>query len=125
MNTKAIFSKESDHWATPEALRLKLYEEFSLNADPCPLYSTNGLDLELWRDQRVFCNPPYSKIPEFLEARKVAQMSVFLLPSRTGTRWFHEQVLPFASEIRFLRGRLKFSGTKNSAPFDSVVVVYL
>jgi len=124
MNVKGIFSKESVHWATPEDIRAKLYEEFKLDTDPNPLYSMDGLDVEKWRGHRVFCNPPYNKITEFLEMRKVAEVSVFLLPSRTGTKWFHEQVLPFATEIRFLRGRLKFSGTKNSAPFDSLVVIY-
>lgn len=27
-------------------------------------------------------------------------------------------------DIRFIRGRLKFGGAKNSAPFPSVVVVF-
>ena len=46
-----------------------------------------------------------------------------LLPARTDTRWFHDYILGRA-EIRFVRGRLKFGGTKNSAPFPSMVVVF-
>jgi site-specific DNA-methyltransferase (adenine-specific) len=49
---------------------------------------------------------------------------VFLLPARTDTRWFHDFVLPRAAEIRFIRGRLKFGGSKNAAPFPSMVVVF-
>ena len=47
-----------------------------------------------------------------------------LLPARTDTRWFHEYIYGRADEIRFLRGRLKFGGAKNSAPFPSMVVVW-
>jgi site-specific DNA-methyltransferase (adenine-specific) len=51
-------------------------------------------------------------------------VAVFLIPARTDTRWFHEIVLPYAAEIRFIKGRLKFSGAKNSAPFPSMIVVF-
>jgi len=30
----------------------------------------------------------------------------------------------FLAEIRFLRGRLRFGGAKNSAPFPSMIVVF-
>lgn len=46
-----------------------------------------------------------------------------LLPARTDTRWFHEYIYNKA-EIRFLKGRLKFGGSENSAPFPSMVVVF-
>ncbi len=49
---------------------------------------------------------------------------VCLLPARTCTHWFHEYVYSKASEIRFVRGRLRFGGATNSAPFPSMVVVY-
>jgi len=124
MNVKGIFSKEHDNWSTPEDLRVKLYREFSLDYDPCPLFcETDGLAVS-WANKRVFCNPPYSDIPAFLAKRNEAEVSVFLLPSRTGTKWFHDVVLPFALEIRFLRGRLRFGGSKINAPFDSVIVVF-
>lgn len=121
---RALFSHESDHWATPEALRQKLYSEFALNFDPCPLNSNfNGLGMS-WAGRRVFCNPPYSNIPAFLAKHAEAEAAVYLLPSRTGTKWFHDIVLPHAKEIRFLRGRLRFGGSKNSAPFDSLIVTF-
>lgn len=46
-----------------------------------------------------------------------------LIPARTDTKAFHEWIYHKA-EIRFLKGRLKFGGSKNSAPFPSMVVVY-
>jgi DNA N-6-adenine-methyltransferase (Dam) len=120
----AIFSKRSDHWSTPVDCMQALYNEFNLNFDPCPLHSEQDGLLVSWEGKRVFCNPPYSNISAFLTKATEAECAVFLLPSRTGTKWFHEIVLPQAKEIRFLRGRLKFSGSKNSAPFDSLVVIF-
>ena len=46
-----------------------------------------------------------------------------LLPARTDTIWFHEWVLPYA-DIYFIKGRLKFGNSKNSAPFPSMIVVF-
>ena len=50
-------------------------------------------------------------------------VGVMLVPARTDTRWFHEYIYGKA-EIRFIKGRLKFSGSKDSAPFPSMIVVF-
>jgi site-specific DNA-methyltransferase (adenine-specific) len=52
-----------------------------------------------------------------------ADVAVFLLPARTDTIWFHDIVLKFAEEIRFLKGRLRFGDGAGQAPFPSMVVV--
>lgn len=73
----------------------------------------------------MFCNPPYDRgIAQFLERAPEAEIAVFLLPARTDTKWFHNLILPFAKEIRFVKGRLKFGEAKNSAPFPSMIVIY-
>lgn len=73
----------------------------------------------------MFCNPPYGPgIGQFLSRAHEARLAVFLIPARTDTRWFHDIVIPKAREIRFLRGRLKFGGSKNNAPFPSMVVIF-
>ncbi len=73
----------------------------------------------------MFRNPPYGPgLGEWLKRGLEAEVAVFLIPARTDTRWFHELVLPHATEIRFIRGRLKFGDAKNSAPFPSMVVVF-
>ena len=46
-----------------------------------------------------------------------------LIPSRTDTKAFHELILPYA-EIRFIKGRVKFGGSKDNAPFASMIVIY-
>ncbi len=77
--------------------------------------------------KRVFCNPPYSEIPRFIERawrslRDGTQIVCFLLPARTDTRWFHDELLGKA-EIRFIRGRLRFNGARYNAPFPSMVAI--
>jgi site-specific DNA-methyltransferase (adenine-specific) len=71
----------------------------------------------------VFCNPPYGDIAAWLRRGREADLAVFLVPARTDTRWFHELVMPYASEIRFIRGRLKFGDATMNAPFPSMVIV--
>ena len=61
---------------------------------------------------------------EFLECWKDAEIAVYLIPARTDTRWFHEICLPFAKEIRFIMGRLRFGDGKYPAPFPSMLVIF-
>jgi|SRR5215471_12136810 len=128
MNGAVLFSASSDHWATPQDVKDALYTEFRLNFDPCPLGGTvDGLAPLFcrWDGKRVFCNPPYGPgIRAWLERGFEAEIAVYLLPARTDTRWFHRVCLPYAQEIRFLRGRLKFGGALTGAPFPSMVVVF-
>lgn len=78
---------------------------------------------------RVFCNPPYGREigkwvgKAFRTNEDHGNLVVMLLPARTNTKWFHDYIYHKA-EIRFIRGRLKFGDSKNSAPFPSMVVVY-
>lgn len=51
-----------------------------------------------------------------------SQFVVMLLPARTDTSWFHNYIYN-KHEVRFIRGRLKFVGAKNSATFPSMIVV--
>ena len=58
------------------------------------------------------------------EAKKPGTVVVALIPARTDTRFFHDYIYHKAKEIRFIRGRLKFGGSKNAAPFPSMVVIF-
>lgn len=55
--------------------------------------------------------------------RERGKTSVMLIPSRTDTIAWHEYVMK-ADEIRFIKGRLKFNNSKNSAPFPSAIVIF-
>jgi site-specific DNA-methyltransferase (adenine-specific) len=115
---------------TPTEFYNKLNQEFNFDFDPCPLnpkYETDGLKID-W-GKRVYVNPPYGKeITKWLnkaleELNKHSEIVVFLLPSYTDVKWFHEIVLPNA-EIRFIKGRLKFGEHNNTAPFASMLVIF-
>ena len=136
--SKVLFSHDSDEWYTPQEFYDQLDREFHFTVDPCATHENHmcakyytmeedGLR-QPWSGEVVFCNPPYSQIKQWLEKVKHEHETgggtiVLLLPVRTSTIWFHEYVYHKA-EIRFIRGRLKFSGSKQRAPFDSMVVIY-
>lgn len=126
MINKGLFTSASQHWATPQELYRTLDSEFSFTDDPCPLYGDGGLDRR-W-GARVFLNPPYGKLIGVWLKKAYAEsimgsLVVCLVPSRTDTRWWHDYCMK-ADEIRFLRGRLKFGDSKNSAPFPSAIVIF-
>ena len=123
---RAIFSSANQDWRTPSAVYKGLDTEFNFTLDPCPNGGTKGLS-QSWAGERVYCNPPYSRsfkqMAAWLEKAKEADLAVYLLASRTGTRWFHTYGLN-SDEIRFIKGRLHFSEAKNAATFDSVILVF-
>ena len=126
---KVMFSSMSDEWRTPQSLFDKLDKEFNFDSDPCPdKKHPLKKDLSRFWSERVFVNPPYSEIKVWVEfayrySTFKKKLVVMLIPSRTDTRWWHDYVMR-AKEIRFIKGRLKFSGHKNSAPFPSAIVVF-
>ncbi len=120
---RVLFSSENIHWQTPADLYSSLDKEFGFTLDPCPNGGTDGLERS-WASHRVYCNPPYGReIRKWIEKAKEAEIAVYLLPARTDTKWWHELAMK-ATEIRFLRGRLKFKGAKHGAPFPSVILIY-
>lgn len=133
-------SKSVEH-GTPDALFAQLSLEFGpfdLDAAASdalhvvPFYFTSvsdGLRLPWWGT--VWVNPPYGRgIGRWIEkaVREVAagraDRVVMLVPAATSTRWWHALVLPHATEVRFLAGRLTFKGAKSCAPFASAVLVF-
>lgn len=135
---KGLFMSERLNWRTPQEFFNKLDQEFGFKLDPCAdpkhtlkptitnMYENMGLVFS-WHGP-AFMNPPYGReIGKWLKKAYEESLRgvtvVCLIPSRTDTRWWHEYVMK-AAEIRFIRGRLKFDGQKNSAPFPSAVVVF-
>lgn len=136
---KAMFSSQRDDWETPQDLFDKLNAEFNFTLDPCASndnakcqkYFTQEQDglKQNWQGETVFCNPPYGReikkwvSKAYKESLKPDTLVVMLLPSRTDTSWFHDYILPYG-KINFIKGRLKFGSSKNSAPFPSMIVVF-
>ena len=133
----ALSSKSND-WATPQDFFDRYNEEFYFTLDPCATHENakckkyytkeeNGL-LQDWSGEVVFMNPPYGKeisswIEKAYKEYKKGTVVVCLIPARTDTKYWHKYIFPYA-EIRFVKGRLKFGGSKNPAPFPSAVVIY-
>ena len=135
-----MFSSATDNWSTPQDFFDKLNDEFHFTLDvcadetnhKCEHYYTKKIDglIRPWIGT-VWCNPPYGrKIGEwvrhaYLSSYIGSATVVMLLPARTDTRWFHDYIYNKPNtEIRFIKGRLKFGGCKNSAPFPSMVVIF-
>ena len=141
---KALFSSNSDEWETPTQLYAELTAEFHFCGDlaasgenaKCDNYFTKEDDAlsQNWAGlsttgRYLFLNPPYSNIKDWVkkayeENLKGAKI-VMLIPARTDTIYFHQWIYKNPNvEIRFIKGRLKFSNSKNSAPFPSMIVVF-
>lgn len=122
------FSSVTDNWKTPDSIYEALNSEFNFDFAPCPLNMNpefDGLKIE-WGNKN-FVNPPYSELKAWCkkayEESLRGKLVVMLIPSRTDTAAWHEYVMK-AKQIRFIRGRLKFGNSKNSAPFPSCIVVF-
>lgn len=129
MISRVLYKSQSVEWPTPDALAAKLSEEFGgFTLDPCPYGGDeDGLSTLFcpWAGHRVFINPPYGrKLWFWINRWNEPDLALYLLPVRTDVRWFHDIVLKHASEIRFIRGRLKFGGAAAPAPFPSMIVVF-
>ena len=127
MKTSLFFSSLRQDGKTPKDLYEKLDQEFHFDFDPCPPDADfNGLEIEF--KKRNFVNPPYDQqklwVKKAYEESLKNKICVLLLPVRTDTKLFHELILPYAKEIRFINVRLKFQQYKNSAPFPSMIVIF-
>lgn len=136
MINQGLFTSNTDQWETPQWLFDEYNSKYNFALDVCALPEnakcrryftpeTDGLKQE-WGGY-CWMNPPYGRrIAEWVkkayeESRKGATV-VCLLPSRTDTKWWHDYCMK--GEIKFLRGRLKFGNSKNSAPFPSAIVIF-
>jgi phage N-6-adenine-methyltransferase len=124
-------------WATPQFLFDALDAEFGFEIDVCARADNakcrtffspddDGLSRD-WGDAVCWMNPPYGRaisrwMQKAYEAAKNGATVVCLVPARTDTDWWHR----FAQrgEVRLLRGRVKFGGATNSAPFPSAIVIF-
>jgi len=134
---KAFTSSYNDEYGTPIKLFRELDAKYHFTLDPCASdlnhkcekYYTKEQDglIKSWKDERVFCNPPYSDIKRWVQKcyaeRNNAQIIVMLIYARTGTNYFHEYIYHTA-ELVFLKGRITFEGSNDRAPMPSMLVIY-
>jgi len=131
------YSSATPEWSTPQDLFDALsfsYGGFTL--DPCATKENAKCAQFFTREQdglsqpwtgKVFVNPPYGRdigrwVKKAWEESLKGALVVLLLPARVDTRWWHDYVRK--GHVYFLRGRLKFGGARNSAPFPSAIVTF-
>jgi transcriptional regulator with XRE-family HTH domain len=144
--TTAAASSNHHGWTTPPEILDLLYGvvggQFDL--DPCSPVRTgpdtpvkarvhyiatdDGLSLP-WSGT-VFMNPPYGKCLPLWMAKAKGEVAcgsasaIFgLVPARTDTKWWHDNVAGVA-DVYMLKGRLAFGDGASSAPFPSAIVVW-
>lgn len=130
------FSSKTDLWYTPDDFYQKYNNIYKFETDVCAThenakcenYFTQEVD-GLSQDWKGVCymNPPYGRtIKDWMKKAYESSLNgatvVCLVPARTDTQWWHDYAMK--GEIEFIKGRLKFGGSKNSAPFPSAVVVF-
>jgi len=134
--TSGLMSSNSDRWETPQKLFDELNQKYNFEIDVCALPENakcenyfspevDGLKQE-WSGA-CWMNPPYGReigkwMKKALESSRNGATVVCLVPARTDTAWWHDYAMK--GEIEFIRGRLKFGNSKNSAPFPSAIVVF-
>jgi len=130
------FSSVTDLWSTPQEFFDKLDAIHGFTVDVCATHENakcanyftkeqDGLK-NLWQGV-VWMNPPYGReigawMAKACESAEQGAKVVCLVPARTDTRWWHDYAM--RGDIEFIRGRLKFGGQKNSAPFPSAIIVF-
>lgn len=137
----ATTASASVEWGTPQALFDALHAEFRFTVDAAasdanaklPRYWTQHDDglLQPWAGERVFLNPPFGReIARWTrkakrEVQRECPLVVMLIPARTDTAWWHDDVQGFAS-VRFLRGRVRYVNgiTSQPAPFASCLCIW-
>lgn len=134
-----MFSSKTVEWETPATFFQRLSKFYDFTLDPCATdasakcqkYFTktdDGLTKD-WAGNIVFMNPPYGRVIKnwvrkaWEEGTKPNTTVVCLVPARTDTRWWHDYCMK-AEKVYFVKGRLKFGDSSNSAPFPSAVVVF-
>jgi len=130
------FSSASDLWATPQKLFDSLNAIHAFDLDVCATHENAKCARYFTKEQdglkqdwigSVWMNPPYGKeIGRWMEKAYKSSLEgskvVCLVPARTDTAWWHKYAMN--GKIQFIRGRLKFGGHKNSAPFPSAIIVF-
>lgn len=133
---KGMMTSNSDEWTTPRWLFDRLHERFQFTVDVAatpenalrPKFFEDPWGLEYsWAGERCFCNPPYSRIAtwaeKFTQEAERASLIVALIPARVDTRWWQDHIAK-ADHVYFIRGRLRFGESKNSAPFPSALAFW-
>lgn len=125
MNTKGLFSSNSDEWATPSYIYRQV-QELGLY-DPCPLGGTIDALLMDWGSNN-FVNPPYSQLKKWvnkcIEQHRKGKEILLLIPCRSDNKAF-KALFDYGVKITFITSRLHYNDSRNACPFPSILVKFI
>ena len=129
-------TSNTPEWSTPQATYDEWNARYHFTLDPCSTHENakcakfytakEDALIQPWPGV-CWMNPPYGRgigrwMAKAWASFREGATVVCLVPARTDTNWWHDYAIK--GEIEFIKGRLKFGGHKNSAPFPSAVVAF-
>ncbi len=135
-----VFSSKSIMWETSQDFFNQLNNIYHFTTDVCAIpanakcahFYTPNMDglRQVWSGV-CWMNPPYGRnqtgkwVEKAYRESQKGCLVVALLPARTDTKWFHQFIYnKVGVTVEFIKGRLKFGGSKNAAPFPSMLVLF-
>lgn len=136
--SEVLYSSQKVEWETPQPIFDFMNKMYHFTLDVCALpentkcaaYYTPTQD-SLKQNWQGVCwmNPPYGRdiakwMKKAYETAKCNQGTVVaLVHARTDTKWWHDYAMN-ATQIIFIKGRLKFGNAEASCPFPSCFVIF-
>lgn len=112
---------------------------YSIRPDIVAAVRAGEMDISILRPsaKRVYVNPPWSRKKPIgpwirkmvVQSKTRGQLVVANVPANTDVAWWHDYVLPYADEIRMVKGRIKYGDPdtgeeSQGAPMGTAVLVY-
>lgn len=136
--SEVLYSSQKVEWETPQPIFDFMNKMYHFTLDVCALpentkcaaYYTPTQD-SLKQNWQGVCwmNPPYGRdiakwMKKAYETAKYNQGTVVaLVHARTDTKWWHDYAMK-ATQIIFIKGRLRFGNAVASCPFPSCFVIF-
>ena len=151
MVNATMFSSKKHDWETPDELLTVIERYRPIRLDPCTTHENpthaaefftpadDGLcqDWNASEGGLVYVNPPYGRqlskwvgkaVSESLRrpmtSDRYGTEIIMLLPARPDTKNWQHGVFENANAICFIKGRVRFKGADNPAPFPSALVYF-
>lgn len=140
MVSNVLKTSKNQNWETPQWLFDKINNMYCFNLDCCAEHNTAKVEKYITKDVDalscdwngvVWCNPPYNREQGKFVKKAIDEVNngnaktvVLLIPSRTDTKIWQDFIFKKASQIIYIKGRLRFGDSKENAPFPSALVVF-
>ncbi len=135
---KNTFKSNSTEYETPNEIFEPLQKEFDLRLDVCATKKNHKCDLFFTKEQSAlfqdwklnfWMNPPFGRdlkkwVQKAYEESQEGVVGVCLLPVRSNTQWWHKYIINTKSEVRFLKGEIKFNNLKRGLWLPFAIVIF-